>query len=35
VESRRVLGLEGGENLDEQGGGGRVSWQLDTFGVSF
>lgn len=26
--SRRVLGLEGGENLDERGGGGRVSCNL-------
>lgn len=25
---RRVLGLEGGENLDEQGEGGRVSCNL-------
>ena len=33
--NRRVLGLERGENLDEQGEGGRVSLQLDTFGISF
>lgn len=29
--SRRVLGLEGGQNLDEQGEGGRVSCNVTHF----